>query len=174
METQEENVTGENKKKDSILRPRMAKWLKVDDYDAFRWVFWKKFGRHTPDEGEIAELKDQIMDADWPFIHRALSDGRGGLWFRLRCRLASREADLRQWISSRFGDNTLNGIVDVEKDRKFMRERLEVLKSRGPLLLYELEEAVRYCEALGDKDEADEYRRRLLKVKERCAKGKEA
>lgn len=155
-------------KEESILRPRMAKWLKVRDCDVFRWVFWKEYGRCAPDDDEIAQLKERIMDADWPFIDQALSEGRGKLWFRLRCRLASEVDDLGIWILHRNSDNMFNGIVDVEKDKRYARERLEVLMRRereGGLLMYELADAAHCYEELGDQASADKYYRKILDAK---------
>ena len=155
-------------KEESILRPRMAKWLKVREGDVFRWVFWKEFGRCAPDDDEIAQLKDRMMDADWPFIDKARSEGRGNLWFRLKCRLASKVNDLGLWILRRNSDNMFNGVVDVEKDKRHARERLEVLERRereGGLLMYELSDAARCCETLGDQAGADAYYRKILDIK---------
>ena len=67
-------------KEESILRPRMAKWLAVREGDVFRWVFWKEFRRCTPSKGEIDQLKDRMMDADWPLIDKARSEGRLRRW----------------------------------------------------------------------------------------------
>ena len=159
---------------ESILRPRMAKWLKVRESDVFRWVFWKEFGRRTPSKGEIAQLKERMMDADWPLIDKARSEGRlyrwrlGDLWFRLKCRLASKVQNLDLWIFFRNVDNSLNGIVDVEKDKRYARERLEVLKDRernGGLLMYELTDAAHCYETLGDQDAADKVYRKILDIK---------
>ena len=152
----------------SILRPRMAKWLKVSENDVFRWLFWKEFKRNAPDDEEIAHLKDKIMDVDWPLIDMVISEGRGNLWFRLKCRLASNVDNLGLWIFYRNVDNNVSGIVDVEKDQKFARERLEVLKNReskGGLMMYELEDAARCYETLGDQVTADKYYRKILDVK---------
>ena len=65
-------------------------------------------------------------------------------------------------------DNNVSGIVDVEKDKKYARERLEVLKdreSKGGLMMYELEDAARCYETLGDQVTADKYYRKILDVK---------
>lgn len=161
METRDENEV-------SILRSRMAKWLKVSEDDVFRWLFWKEFKRNAPGDDEISCLKDKIMDVDWPLIDMALSEGLGNLWFRLKCRLASNVDNLGLWIFFRNVDNNVSGIVDVEKDKKFARERLEVLKNReskGGLMMYELEDAARCYETLGDQVTADKYYRKILDVK---------
>ena len=154
---------------ESILRPKMAKRLKVSSSDVFRWVFWKEFGRNTPSESDIEQLKDRIMDADWPLIDKALVEGRPSgwtrLWFRLKCRLDSTVDNLDRWILFRYSDNMLNGVVDVEKEKKYARERLEVLKSRGELLLYELADAAHCYEMLGDQAAADKYYRKILDIK---------
>ena len=161
-------------KEEFILRPRMAKWLKVGESDVFRWVFWKEFGRRTPSKSEIARLKERMMDADWPLIDKARNEGRlyrwrlGDLWFRLKCRLASEVGDLDLWILRRNSQNMFNGIVDVERDKRYARERLEVLKNRernGGLLMYELEDAARCYEELGDQAAADRVYRKILDIK---------
>ena len=154
---------------ESILRPRMAKRLKVSSSDVFRWLFWKEFGRSTPSDSDIAQLKDRIMDADWPLIDKALAAGRPSwwtsLWFRLKCRLASTVDDLDAWIRNRNFDNLLNGVVDVGKNKKYARERLDVLKGRGGLLMYELKDAAQCCEVLGAQPGADMYYRKILDIK---------
>lgn len=155
--------------RESILRPRMAKRLKVSPGDVFRWLFWKEFGHRTPSDSDIERLKDRIMDADWPLIDKSLAEGRPSRWtsllFRLKCRLASKVDNLDMWILFRCSDNMLNGVVDVEKDKKYARERLEVLKSRGELLMYELADAAHCCEVLGELAAADMYYRKILDIK---------
>ena len=162
-----------NQKYDHIMRPERAKRLGIRERDVFRWLFWKRFGRRSPTKSEIASLKEQMMKDDWNLIDRVRSDGRLGwglrdIWFRIRCRLSSNAHDLDTWICYRNADNSFNGIVDEEKDKKYARERLEVLRrraSKGELCMYELEDAAHCYETLGDKASANKYYRKILDEK---------
>ena len=42
----------------SIIRPRLARWLRVSERDVLRWMFWMDYGKDGLDEERLAEYLD--------------------------------------------------------------------------------------------------------------------
>ena len=145
-----------------IIRPRLARWLKVDERDVFRWMFWEEYGKDGPDEEQLATLKDEAMDDEWPMFEKMLEDGPPGWWMRLRCRLASKEDDFGVWLIQHNWNRQLEMNVDPEWKLRRARERIEKFEKDSDPFLIDVQHAAMDYELLGEKKKADACYQRIM------------
>ena len=153
---------------DVIMRPKVAAWLKVQERDIVRWLFWKKYGRRTPGIGDMKRLKDDMMDDDWRLIERARIEGRlnrwrlGDLWFCLKCRLASKFDDFNSWVVFHNSVRMMNRDADPEWEKRRASERLAKFERTRDPLPFEIHDAAMDYETIGERKKADECYRKIL------------
>ena len=146
----------------SILRLRLAKLLRVGEKDVLRWMFWEGYGKDGPDEEQLASLKHEVMDDEWPMFEKMLEDGPPDWWMRLRCRLASKENDFSFWLMQHNWNRQLNMDVDTEWKLRQARERIEKFeKDKNPFLI-DVQHAAMDYELLGETEKADACYRKVL------------
>ena len=140
----------------SIIRPKLAKWLRVSERDVLRWMFWEDYGKEGPDEEQLAELKHKVMDDEWPMFEKMLEAGAPGWWMRWRCQLvAGEERSIGSWVVDHNICRVFKRDVDPAWGKRQARERIEKFEQEKEHYLCDLTSAASDYEILGEKEKAE-------------------
>ena len=140
----------------SIVRPKLARWLKVREWDILRWMFWESYGKDGPDEEELAQLKHDVMDNEWPMFEKMLEAGPPGWWMRLRCRLVSgEERSIGVWAAQHNFYRSINRSADPEWEKRQARERIKKFEQEKDHYLCDILSVADDYELVGEKEKAE-------------------
>lgn len=140
----------------SIVRPKLARWLKVEEKDVLRWMFWEGYGKDGPDKDELAQLKNDVMDDEWPMFEKMLEEGPPGWWMRLRCRLVSgEERSIGIWAAQHNFYRSINRSADPEWEQRHARERIKKFEQEKDHYLCDVLSVADDYELVGEKEKAE-------------------
>ena len=140
----------------SIIRPKLAKWLRVSERDVLRWMFWMDYGKDGLDEERLAELKHEVMDDEWPMFEKMLEAGPPGWWLRWRCQLVSgEERSIGSWVVGHNICREFKRDVDPAWEKRMAKDRIEKFEQEKEHYLCDLTSAASDYEILGEKEKAE-------------------
>ena len=140
----------------SIIRPKLAKWLRVSERDVLRWMFWRDYGKDGVDEEQLAELKHEVMDDEWSMFEKMLEAGPPDWWMRWRCQLvAGAELSISSWVVAHNIGRVFKRDVDPAWEKRQAKERIEKFEQEKEHYLCDLTSAASDYEILGEKENAE-------------------
>jgi len=140
----------------SIIRPKLARLLKVGVGDILRWLFWGDYGKDGPDEEQLAELKHQVMDDEWPMFEKMLEAGPPGWWLRWRYQLVSGEdRSVGSWLVGRKICREFKRDVDLAWEKWMAKDRIDKYAQEKEHYTCDLTSAASDYEILGEKEKSE-------------------
>ena len=140
----------------SIIRPKLARWLRVSEGDILRWIFWRDYGKDGLDGEQLAELKHEVMDDEWPMFEKILEAGPPGWWMRWRCQLVTdEEQSISSWVVAHNIGRVFKRDVDPAWGKRQAKERIEKFEQEKEHYLCDLTSAASDYEILGEKEKAE-------------------
>ncbi len=119
-------------------------------------MFWAEYGKEGPDEEQLAELKHEVMDDEWPMFEKMLEAGPPGWWLRWRCQLVSGEdRSIGSWVVGHNICREFKRDVDPAWEKRMAKDRIDKFEQEKEHYTCDLTSAASDYEILGEKEKAE-------------------